>query len=478
MERFLALVVDRDPAVREAIREELELRGVMTLGAESPAEALDPLGTRPIELLFLDATKSDSGRRAVLSAAGRMRRTPTIIGLVAAGGAVEAWPEEGPELFDVVERPLGPRRLRRIVDRFLEHRGLLAEIARLRAELHGRSSHGGLIGRSLALGELRLRISELAGGDAPVWFSGEVGSGKRLAARILHGLSARSERPFVALDCRESGRPAWSSQWNSGRLATDTPVARDLAGGGTLYLDHLLDLPIEAQEELIRHLRAWDEQGEPAAAVAPEAPPRVLAGSSQSPEEALSQGRLLRGLHDRLAVERVAVPPLRARREDIALLARHFLSTICEINQLPPIRLSAETLETLEAHGWPGNADELRNAIEHAAILAADGSIDPGDLPGSVRRGSAERDARADSGRVTSRPFRDAKREVVESFERAYLSELLERHDGNVTLASQQAGMLRSALQRLLRKYGLKSAEYRKPRGGRRRSPDAEGTLD
>lgn len=194
----------------------------------------------------------------------------------------------------------------------------------------------------------------------------------------------------------------------------------------------------------------------------------MLLGSRRDPRRAVEDGRLERALYAELSPSTLFIPPLRERAEDIPLLAHSFLDTIVEINRLPPIRFSAEALGLLQGYSWPGNVQELRNAVEHAAILATDGIVGPHDLPDRVRDAPDEHGAAAGSPRrLTARRFRDVKREVVESFERAYLCDLMEQHGGNVTSASQQAGMLRSALQRLLRKYGLKSAEFRR----RRRAP-------
>lgn len=151
---------------------------------------------------------------------------------------------------------------------------------------------------------------------------------------------------------------------------------------------------------------------------------------------------------------------------DVAALAEHFVEEICAMNGLPPVAIAAEALDLLVRYPWPGNVRELRSAIERAVILAERGKIRPGDLPEAVRLGDPGGGPAGPASR-----FRDAKRLVVESFEREYLQELLARHGGNVTASAAQAGMLRSALQRLLRKYEIRSSEYR--RGRSEKGPDA-----
>ncbi len=132
----------------------------------------------------------------------------------------------------------------------------------------------------------------------------------------------------------------------------------------------------------------------------------------------------------------------------------------------------------LERYPWPGNVRELRNAVEHAVILATEGRIRPSDLPDRLREARVDGGSTGSRRQVASRPFREVKREVVESFERAYLYDLMEQHSGNVTSAAVQAGMLRSALQRLLRKYGLKSVEFRKRARARHARVGASAQVD
>ena len=176
---------------------------------------------------------------------------------------------------------------------------------------------------------------------------------------------------------------------------------------------------------------------------------------------AAEEGRFREDLLRHVAGSTVRIEPLRARIEDVALLASYFVRRIAEVNELPDIRLMPDAVDVLVAYRWPGNVRELQNAIEHAAILALDGRVRPRDLPDRVRRASEDQIPR--EGPTGSSTFRDAKRKTVEAFERRYLEDLMKRNRGNVTAASEQAGMLRSALQRLLRKHRMPSSKFRGP---------------
>jgi DNA-binding NtrC family response regulator len=217
---------------------------------------------------------------------------------------------------------------------------------------------------------------------------------------------------------------------------------------GTVFVGSIERLPWAAQESLA------------AATLSGKSRLRLVASTVLDPRAAAEEGRISRSLIDVFAGAIVVWPSLRERMADIAVLARSFIEEVCRLNGLAPISMAPDALSALEQHAWPGNVRQLRTAIESAVILAQDGQVRLQDLPEYLRapHGHAGQSGRAD------RRFRDAKRSVVEAFERAYLEDLLKRHAGNVTGAAEQSGMLRSALQRLLRKHDLHSADFRSSR--------------
>jgi len=304
----------------------------------------------------------------------------------------------------------------------------LQALFRLRAEDGRPSADRKIVGRSESADALRREIQSRAAGRGPVLFSGEPGSGREHAARCLHGLAGLPE-PFTAL-----------SEIEPGTLGTTLARAT-----GTLFVPSIERLSWPAQEALAAAL--------PSGSIGV----RWTASTSLDPEVAVDEGRLSRALVAAFGGAVVRVPPLRQHASDIAVLARSFIEELCQLNGLAPIALAPEAMTALEGFAWPGNVRQLRSAIESSVILAQDGWIRGKDLPEFLRAPSAfdAPAARAD------RRFRDAKRSVVEAFERSYLEDLLRRHGGNVTGAAEQSGMLRSALQRLLRKHELHSADFR-----------------
>jgi DNA-binding NtrC family response regulator len=308
-------------------------------------------------------------------------------------------------------------------------RTVLEELCRLRANDGRAPELPHILGRSQASEALRRRVSELAASRVPVLFSGEAGSGRRHAARCLHELSNESGS-FVA-------------------IAPGDPSALEAAlrdGRGTVFIASIESLPWSSQEDL-------------AAALASAATrPRVAASIGIEPHRAAEDGRLSRALVAAFSGSIVPVPPLRERRADIAPLVRSFVEELRSLNRLPALSVAPDAMEALERCAWPGNVRQLRLALESAVILASDGIVRTKDLPEHVVADAGI----SPSGVRADRRFREAKRVVVEAFERAYLEDLLRRHGGNVTGAAERSGMLRSALQRLLRKHDLHSADFRR----------------
>lgn len=443
MEGPIVLVVDPDPAVRASIRGAVARRGCSTRESAEAGEAAQSLADPFVEVMLVHVPAAEGALPNPLRESAADPYGPIVVALTDDGRPALDLIRAG--CFDVLHKPPTQAALDSLLERALRQLAFIREGRRFREELRSRTELRAIVGRSAAIDELRGQLRRLAADARPVFLSGETGTGKEFVARALNELAHGANAPFVTFACAGAD-PA---EWEARRRAA-------AAGGtGTLYLEELPELPAALQAGLAKLLRE-DRTAEPGF--------RVVGSSRRTPERGVEQGALSADLLRAFGGEILRLPPLRERWEDIAPLARHFVGTICEINRLAAIRLSAEAEHVLERYAWPANVQELRDAMEQAVILSRDGTIRPRELPERVRDGGGV--ARA------ARSFRDAKREVVEGFERTYLRDLMAGHEGNVTAAAEQAGMLRSALQRLLRKYGLKSAEFRKREGA---GAEAEG---
>ena len=311
---------------------------------------------------------------------------------------------------------------------------------------------GELVGESLAMREVFAVLERVAASDATLLVEGETGTGKELVARAIHDASPRRRGPFVAVDCGALPEGLLESELFGHVRGAFTGAANERAGmivradGGTLFLDELGRISPTVQARLLRVLeerivRPLGGDHERAVDV------RLVAASRDDLDAEVAAGRFRPDLLYRLAVVRVALPPLRTRREDISLLARELLRR----RGLPDEAPAGPGLDRLLAHGWPGNIRELRNVLDRAIALAPGARrftdlvirIDPSPLAG---------DGLAVRGDL---PYADAKAFVLHDFERRYLADLLARTQGNLSAASRDSGVDRKHLRALARRHGL-----------------------
>jgi DNA-binding NtrC family response regulator len=294
--------------------------------------------------------------------------------------------------------------------------------------------------------DLRARIEQAARTRATVLVLGETGTGKELVARSIHERGPRRGRPFVVVDCAAIPRDLVESELFghvkgafTGATATVEGAFRT-ADGGTLFLDEIGELELSLQPKLLRALEAGVVK--PVGATRPvRVDVRVVAASLRDLAREVAERRFRADLFYRLAVVRLDVPALRARREDVPLLVEHFLAGR-EIE--PP---TPDSLRRLCEHSWPGNVRELRNVLERAVALSGRGPL-------TIRDSDLEATW---SGALDGRPYKDAKAAVVDAFTRDYLEALLARHQGNLSAASREAGVDRGWISALAARHGLRA---------------------
>jgi len=321
-----------------------------------------------------------------------------------------------------------------------------------------------LVGEAPAFVAAIADLRSIAQSDAPVLIGGETGCGKELVARGIHYLGRRAGFPFVPVNCGSFPETLLEAElFGHERGAfTDAQSRRDglikEAEGGTLFLDEVDTLPPKAQVDLLRVLqdKSFRAIG---SSVVQHADVQFVAASNARLEDLVKMARFRTDLYYRLAVFSIHLPPLRDRKSDVLLLAHHFLRKHA-VREKEGLRLSPGACTALMAHNWPGNVRELENAIIRGIHLSRDNTIEVQDL---------HLEQRQDSGPVFMpvspqvRPLRILKRELVEAFERNYLTRLLADHRGNVSEAARVAGKERRDLGRLLKKHGLNPKLFRSP---------------
>lgn len=296
-------------------------------------------------------------------------------------------------------------------------------------------------------------ICRLARTNAPVLIIGETGTGKELCARALHHLGPRCDRPFIPVDCPAIPDHLLENELFGHVRGAYTDAHGDqkglvaLARGGTLFLDEIDSLSSVSQAKLLRFLQ--DRMYRPLGSdrfVASDVVP--VAAANRDLRECIEAQRFRGDLYYRLNVLNVTLPPLRARPDDIELLARHYARQFAPAGATP--MLGAGVVELLRSYSWPGNVRELINTMQRAAALAETGRI----LPAHISFGSMPAPPPAVAPEPEVR-FREGRAKVIETFERRYVTELLERHHGNVTRAARAAGKERRTFGRMIRKYNI-----------------------
>jgi DNA-binding NtrC family response regulator len=449
------LAVDDERGVRESLR--MLLAGECEFAeAESVDEALTAIASQPPDVVLLDLVMPGKSGFELLAELGRRPDPPAVIVLTATRNVATAVEAMKRGASDYVTKPFEIEALRIKVRQLLKRRELELELEALRARFEEGERIGALLGRSQAMRDVFRKIRRVATSAATVLIRGESGTGKELVARAIHELSPRAEAPFVALNCAAiPGSLIESELFGHERGAfTDARERRvgrfEAASGGTLFLDEIGELELGVQAKFLRALEERRIErlggGTPIAVDV-----RVLAATNRDLERDVAAGRFRTDLFYRIHVVPLELPPLRERRDDVRLLAEHFLARAREGSREGPERFAPAALAALERFAWPGNVRELRNAVERAVALCEGEAIELTDLPAALvqtQRIESLRDA-VREGRVG---FEDA----VADFERALILEALDESSWNQTRAAERLGTTRRALKLRMDRLGLK----------------------
>jgi DNA-binding NtrC family response regulator len=317
---------------------------------------------------------------------------------------------------------------------------------------------GELLGRTAIMRQLFTILERVAASDTAILLHGETGVGKELAAEAIHEHSTRASGPFVICDLAGVPPSLIESELFGHVRGAFTGADRDREGafvqadGGTIFLDEIGELGPEVQPRLLRALER--RQVKPVGGAAyRNINVRVIAATNRDLQTEVKEGRFRRDLYHRLAVVRIEIPPLRQRRDDIALLVDHFVAQAAQATRRPAAPVPPATMAMLARHDWPGNVRELRNVLEQALALSPGPAIDtallsvPEPLPGARDGGHGPATA--------ALPFRESREKLIEAWEREYLVDLLGKAGHNVSEAARRAGLSRVYLHELIRKHGL-----------------------
>jgi DNA-binding NtrC family response regulator len=455
------LVVDDKENMRKLLGRILA-DGFLVEEAEDGGRALSLVATRPYDVVVTDIRMPGADGFELLAAVkARAPETEVVLmtGYATVTDAVRAMKAGA---FDYLEKPFDPDAALGVIARAAEHKRM-ADAARSATAPGDAAAFHNLVGRSPRMREAFTLLEKAAGLDITVLVLGETGTGKELAARAIHYHSARRARRFVPVNCGALPADLVESElFGHARGAfTGAAVAKpglfEEANGGTIFLDEVGELPLPAQVKLNRVLqekeirRVGDTQPV-------KVDVRVIAATHRDLREEVKAGRFREDLFYRLHVFPVTMPPLRERAEDVPLLALHLVEKHARALRRTLAGFEPEALRRLVGHSWPGNVRELENAVERAVAVASGERITVADLPAEI---AAAQPAAIDPAALAKLPYKEAVAEARDRISRDYLVALLAEFGGNVTRAAERAGMERESLHRLLRRYGLRSDDFK-----------------
>jgi two-component system nitrogen regulation response regulator NtrX len=445
------LVVDDEAGIRESLASILRDEHYAVETVASAEEALERAATATFDVVLLDVWLTGIDGLEALSRIRAMPDAPAVI-MISGHGTIEtAVRATKLGAFDFIEKPLSLERITVLVRNAVQQRRLREENQTLRNELGHRYQ---VIGASVPMKALRQQITVTAPTNGRVLIYGESGTGKELVARTLHAASLRSSGPFVEVNCAAIPEELIESELfghvkGSFSGATEDKIGKfQKADGGTLFLDEVGDMSHRTQSKVLRVLeeQRFERVGSNQTL---HVDVRVVAATNKHLEQEISRGTFRQDLFYRLNVIPFLVPPLRERKEDIPVLARHFLNDFSATYGKKMRELSDGAMDILVRYPWPGNVRELKNLVERLVIVCPQARIEPHHLPPELFRGATE---------SPQQPY-STLHEARSAYEREFILRKLQEHRWNMTQTATALGLERSHLYRKMKSLGIAAPE-------------------
>ena len=459
------LVVDDDEAVRKACCQIAAGMGFEVVGAESATAARDILKQRRIDLLLLDLKLPGGGGLPLLEQVKALHPDTAVIVMTAFATVSSAVEAMRIGAGDYLTKPFALEELTAVLERTGQQLHMDVQSRQLRERLRTQQGMGGLVGRSPEMEKLYRILSKVAYSTHPVLILGESGTGKELVARSIHFNGPNAAKPFVPVDCGSLVPTLIESELFGHVKGAFTGADRAKEGllasaeGGTVFLDEIGELPLDLQAKLLRALQEKEVRPVGATQARPISA-RVLAATNRDLATMVEQGRFRKDLYFRLNVVNLRIPPLRDRREDIAVLATHFLKQM-EKETGVERSFSDSMLRTMAEYDWPGNVRELENAIERACALSSGPVLHLGDLPTQLQNFRMQQGpaihVMADNGLEQSGSVGAPEGGIVSiaEMEKQAILGTIRQLNGDKLMAAKLLGIGKTTLYRKLKEYGI-----------------------
>ena len=443
------LIVDDERAIRDACREVAQSLGFNTFTADSAEHAYRLLESQGIDAVLLDLRLPGAGGLEALNQI-KSRRPDAIIVVVTGYGTVQSAVQAMKNgAYDYVTKPFSLDELRLLLERVVSHLKLKTENRVLREKIKSRQGFGSIVGTSSEMEKLYRIVAKAAHSTHPVLILGESGTGKELVARSIHFSGPFRDKPFIPVDCGSLVPTLIESElfgyvkgaFTGAQHAKDGLLA--IAEGGTVFLDEVGELPVDLQAKLLRAIQEKEIRPVGSTKQIP-INVRILAATNRDLEEGVAQGTFRRDLYFRLNVLSLRIPSLRERRQDIPLLAAHFLERQSSSSEQERT-LSDDALKAMLAYDWPGNVRELENCLERACAFTTGPMIHLGDLPREISQ--LERSTPAGTGNGTSKIV------SMSELERQTILNAIAQLNGDKLQAARLLGIGKTTLYRKLKEY-------------------------
>jgi len=436
--------------------------------AHSAVEALSLFPSLRPNVILTDIIMPDMDGLQLLAKVSELDSNVSVVAMSAYGTIEMAVKALKQGAYDFLEKPFDNTKISQIILRAFERTQLLRENFQLHEELEKSDRPTEFIGLSRPLQQAIELLTRLGQSDATVLIRGESGTGKEVAARTVHAMSKRSRKKMITINCPALPEQILESELFGYAKGAFTGADHNKDGlfleaaGSTILLDEIVDIPVSLQTKLLRVLQEKEIQplGQTKTV---KVDVRVLASTNQDLEAKMASGEFREDLFYRLNVMTVTMPSLDDIREDIPLLALHFLKKYSKEYEREGMELSPKALKCLMGRKWKGNVRELQNRINRAVLLASTNIITPLDFlsPEELEEAKSNSHDKEVPVCIDQPPYKEAKEDVITSFTSSYLANALTKTSGNVSTASRASGMERQAFQRLMRRYNIQSQNFR-----------------
>ena len=462
------LIVEDEESVIRLFERLAKDRGWKCQVAKSGEEALERLSHHIFEAAVVNVKLPGFSGLQLLEHMRRSSIDTEAVMITSAGSVETAVAAMKNGAYDYLTKPFDDiERVAITLEKAMERYRLVRRLHRLERRGFDESSYQGIVGRSRKIQEVFDIIESIAPTTSTVLILGESGTGKEMVARAIHARSERKDAPFVVISCSAIPVHLLESELFGHMKGSFTGAIADKKGlfeeahGGTIFLDEIGDIPPAIQVKLLRVL----QEGEVRAVGASESKHvdvRLVAATNQNLGAAVREGRFREDLYYRINVISLVLPPLRERPDDVPLLAYHFLRGHAGKMKKQVDKISVDALQVLQAYSWVGNVRELENVIERAVVLAAGDTVTAQELPPYLLGESFYLAGEEEVSNLNKFTYSEAKSRAVAAFNRAYITGLLRETGGNISFASERAGMDRSNFKKLIKKCAIDVGEFRR----------------